>query len=119
ASETYGLPSRCCDLCEFRWVPIHPVDPSQIGCKMRERGRPCLSIVATLHHTIVCTRSINSASISAKSCTRIHASLSAIICQRTDTVSSPLSQPSAAGRGNGLRIKQNPRDSLTELELLC
>src|SRR6266511_5564775 len=44
---------------------INARDMSQIGCKTRERGRWCKSIVAALQYTIVRTRCRNSSSISA------------------------------------------------------
>src|SRR5262245_15013614 len=36
---------------------------------MRERGRPCVSIVATLHQTMCVVRAVNSSAISANSAT--------------------------------------------------
>src|SRR6185312_7468081 len=59
----------CLALSEFRLVAIQPVEPSQTGCRIRERGRPAVSMVVTVHQTVRLTRRGNSASIAEKGAT--------------------------------------------------
>jgi len=68
---TWGLCCRCFSFKECRLVATHPVEPSQSGCKIRERGRPWRFTVATVHQTMRRTRFTNSASISVNDCTSI------------------------------------------------
>ena len=53
-------------------MAIQPVEPSQTGWRMRERGLPCRSTVVTLHQTMRFTRSLNCSAISSKEPTSIH-----------------------------------------------
>ena len=48
---------------------MYPVVPSQIGWRMRDRGRPFRSTVETVHQTMRCTRRSTSSISGAKLCT--------------------------------------------------
>jgi len=50
----------------WRPVAIQPVAPSQIGCRMRENGRPRVSTVVSVHQTMRRTRSSKSFAMSSK-----------------------------------------------------
>src|SRR5271157_58665 len=56
----------CFALNDLRPVAIQPVELSQIGWRMRERGRPSASTVETVHQTMRRIRRMNSGSISEK-----------------------------------------------------
>ena len=56
-TATIGFPARCFVLRVWRPVAIQPVAPSQTGCRMREKGRPFVSTVLTVHQTMRRTRS--------------------------------------------------------------
>src|SRR5208337_2679217 len=56
----------CFALNDLRPVAIQPVEPSQIGWRIRERGRLSASTVETVHQTMRRIRPMNSGSISEK-----------------------------------------------------
>src|SRR5262249_18594440 len=69
--DIYGLVARWERLVGVGPVPIQPTRRvpfhCQIGWRMRERGRPCLSTVAALHHTIRCAISTKAGAIVVRS----------------------------------------------------